>query len=308
MGIMASSWKFGGLSLFEIVRRTIRESWKDEVFGQASRMAFYHFLAIFPILFASLVLLIRAPHLRQSIERSVRDVSNQVLPSRLLSLMQSIAEEQNQHAHTRFPILAVAIGVLWASFNGTWAMIYGLNNAYETKENRRFTELATTVVGLTISLAVTIAVSVVLIISTQYLQRIFGIGAGPMHLLEWVILIITVSFSFAILYRFGPNLQDRRWQWSTPGAVCALLLWVAATFGARIYFDHINDYSRSFGHLNGVVMLLLWLYLTNGAILIGGEMNSQIEKAMEGQLEVKGRAADGPQSVHASRVQSRPER
>ena len=183
-------------------------------------------------------------------------------------------------------------------------MIYGLNNAYETKENRRFAELAITVVGLTISLTVTVAVSVFLIISTQYLQRIFGIGVGPMHLLEWVVLIVTVSFSFAILYRFGPNLQDRRWQWSTPGAVCALLLWVAATFGARIYFDHINDYSRSFGHLNGVVMLLLWLYLTNGAILIGGEMNSQIEKAMEDE----GRSADAPQFIRVSHAQSHPER
>ena len=125
-----------------------------------------------------------------------------------------------------------------------------------------------------------------------------------MHLLEWVVLIVTVSFSFAILYRFGPNLRDRRWQWSTPGAVCALLLWIAATFGARIYFDHINNYARSYGHLNGVVMLLLWLYVTNGAILIGGEMNSEIEKAMQGQLEEEGRFT----AVHVSRAQNRPER
>ena len=305
---MATSWKFGGLSLFEILRRTVRASWRDEVFGQAGRMAFYHFLAIFPILFASLVLLMRAPHLRESIERSIRDVSNQVLPGRLLNLLQSIAREQNRQAHSRFPILAVAIGVLWASFNGTWAMIYGLNNAYETKENRRSAELAITIVGLTISLAATIAVSVFLIISTRYLQGIFRIGAGPMHLLEWAILIVTVSFSFAILYRFGPNLRDRRWQWSTPGAVCALLLWIAASFGARIYFDHINNYARSYGHLNGVVMLLLWLYITNGAILIGGEMNSEIEKAMKGQLEDVGRSTDASQTVHASRAQNRQER
>lgn len=278
---MASSWKFGGLSLIEILRRTVRESWKDEVFGQAGRMAFYHFLAIFPILFASLVLLMQAPHLRDSLERAIRDVSNQVLPGRLLNLLRSIAQEQNRQAHARFPVLVVSLGVLWASFNGTWAMIFGLNNAYETKENRRFVELAITIAGLSLSLAVTAAVSVFLIISTQYFQRMFNIGAVPLHLLEWVILIAALLFSFAILYRFGPNLQDRRWQWSTPGAVCALLLWIAATFGARAYFDHINDYSRSYGHLNGVVMLLLWLYITNGAILIGGEMNSEIEKAMK---------------------------
>lgn len=280
---MAISWNLGSLSLPELIRRTIRASWKDEVFGQAGRMAFYHFLAIFPILFVSLALLIRAPHLRDSLAHALRDVSNQVLPVRLMNLLQQVAEEQNQSAHGHFPLLTVGAGVLWAAFNGTWAMIYGLNNAYETKENRPFTQLAITIAGLSLSLATTAAVSVVLIFTTRYVQRFFDAGAVPLHLLEWVILIAALSFSFAILYRYGPNLEDRQWQWSTPGAVCALLLWIAATFGARVYFDHFNDYSRSYGHLNGVVMLLLWLYITNGAILIGGEMNSEIEKAAGGR-------------------------
>lgn len=82
-----------------------------------------------------------------------------------------------------------------------------------------------------------------------------------------------------MLYRFAPNVRDRAWRWSTPGTLCAIVLWVGATFGARVYFDRLDDYSRAYGHLNGVVMLLLWLYVANGAILIGGEMNSEIEKA-----------------------------
>jgi len=100
------------------------------------------------------------------------------------------------------------------------------------------------------------------------------------------------------LYRFGPNLDERRWQWSTPGAACALILWIAATFGARIYFDHFNDYSRSYGHLNGAVMLMLWLYVTNGAILIGGEMNSEIEKAAKGD-PVEKRTGRGQLAEHS---------
>lgn len=286
---MAISWNLGGLSPYELVRRTIYESWKDEVFGQAGRMAFYHFLAVFPILFASLALLMRAPSLREPLTHAVRDVSTQVLPGKLLDLMQKVAEEQDQQVHRRFPILTVGIGVLWATLNGTWAMIYGLNNAYEVKEDRPFRTLATTIVCLSLSLAATGAVSVFLIFSTRYVRQILDIGAVPLHLLEWVILIVTLSFSLSILYRFGPSLHDRQWQWSTPGALCALTLWIAATFGARIYFDHINDYSRSYGHLNGVAMLLLWLYITNGAILIGGEMNSEIEKAAKGQSEKEGK-------------------
>lgn len=284
---MATPWNLGGLGLTEVVRRTIRESWKDEVFGQAGRMAFYHFLAIFPILFASLALLMRAPHLRESLEHVVRDVSNQVLPARLMGMLQTVAQEQNQQVHSRFPLLTVAVGVLWAICNGTWAMIYGLNTAYEVKENRPMARLAATIAGLSLSLSATAALSVSLILTTRYLEKSLGINAIPLHLLEWAILVVTLLFSFSILYRFGPSLPDAEWQWSTPGAVCALVVWLAASVGARIYFDHVNDYSRSYGHLNGVVMFLLWLYITNGAILIGGEMNSEIEKAAKGRSDPK---------------------
>jgi membrane protein len=77
----------------------------------------------------------------------------------------------------------------------------------------------------------------------------------------WPALILTAALSpwFALLYRFAPNLHDHEWHWSTPGALAALILWVGTTFAARIYFDHIDDYSRSYGGLNGVAMLLLWL-------------------------------------------------
>lgn len=161
-------------------------------------------------------------------------------------------------------------------FNGTWAMIYGLNTAYEVNERRSWRELAMIIVGLT---AVTGSIAVFLIFCGAHFQSDVYRGGIALRVLEWLVLIASLSLSFALLYRFAPNVRDRRWRWSTPGAICALVLWVGSTFAARIYFDHVNDYARSYGHLNGVVMLLLWLYVTNGAILIGGEMNSEIEKA-----------------------------
>jgi membrane protein len=108
-------------------------------------------------------------------------------------------------------------------------------------------------------------------------------GAIALRVLEWLVVVASLSFSFAVLYRFAPNLRDHEWRWSTPGALCALVVWTSATFATRMYFEHVNNYARSYGHLNGVVMLLLWLYVSNGAILIGGEMNSEIEKNIAGQ-------------------------
>ena len=99
-------------------------------------------------------------------------------------------------------------------------------------------------------------------------------AAIALRAVEWLTLLAALLFYFAMLYRFAPNLENASWQWSTPGALCALLLWVAATAGAHIYLGYFNDYSRSYGHLNSAVMLLLWLCLSNAAVLIGGEMNS----------------------------------
>ena len=250
-------------------------------------MAFYHFIAMFPILVVALALLARAPHLREFMLGAVRDISNQALPERVSQLIWSVISEINQRDSSTFRLLSICIGALWGAFNGTWAMIYGLNNAYEVQEDRPFRVLAITVAGLSVSLAAAGTISVFLILCTRYIHERFDIGVVPLHAIEWAVMIVTLSISFAILYRFAPNLSDRKWQWSTPGALCALILWIAATFGARIYFDHVNDYARSYGHLNGAVMLLLWLYISNGAILIGGEMNSEIEKAANQEPNAK---------------------
>jgi len=98
------------------------------------------------------------------------------------------------------------------------------------------------------------------------------------HILQWVATAILLFFSLSLLYRFGPSLEDRRWQWSIPGAVVAVTLWVASAVLLRVYQNHFSS-QRIYGGLNAVVALLLWLYFTGAAIFIGGEANSEIEKA-----------------------------
>jgi membrane protein len=245
-------------------------------------MAFYHFLAIFPSLLVFFLVSGRVPHLGDHVKNALQELSSQVLPEQVSQLLQTVMEELNQRARSGAQVISVCAGGLWAALNGTWAMIYGLNKAYEVEESRSWWELTITSVGLTLSLAITGSIAVLLIFCSGYLQAHFHSGAIALRCLEWLVLTATLSFSFALLYRFAPNLGDCAWRWSTPGAFCALVLWIGSTFAARVYFDHVN-YARSYGHLSGVVMLLLWLYVTNGAILIGGEMNSEIEKTVTGR-------------------------
>ncbi len=279
---MINLWTLGGLSIPDLLRRTARESWQDEVFGQGGRMAFYHFLAIFPSLLVFFLVSARVPHVGDHVKNALQELSSQVLPDQVSQLLQQVMEELNQRARSGVQLISVCGGALWAAFNGTWAMIYGLNKAYEVEETRSWWQLAITIVGLTLSLAVAGSIAVLLIFCSAYLRAHFHGGAFTLRVLDWFVLVATLSFSFSLLYRFAPNLHDCEWRWSTPGAFCALVLWIGSTFGARVYFDHVN-YARSYGRLSGVVMLLLWLYVTNGAILIGGEMNSEIEKTVTGR-------------------------
>jgi len=276
---MVELWSLGGLSLWQLLRRTARETWQDGVFGQGGRMAFYQFLAIFPALLVLLAVAARVPHAGGSLKRLLQGLSGQVLPSQGAHLLANILNELTGRAASGFHFVAVCAGALWAGCNATWAMVYGLNRAYEVEERRPRWQLALTIGGLTLSLALTSCIALFLIFAGTDVESHFHTGAAVFLSVEWLVVLLSLCFSFALLYRFAPNLRDHEWRWSTPGAVCALILWLGATFAARLYFDRVDDYSRAYGQLNGVVMLLLWLYVTNGAILIGGEMNSEIQKA-----------------------------
>src|SRR5580658_9827522 len=145
----------GGLSLSDLLRRTARESWQDDVFGQGGRMAFYHFLPIFPSLLVLLGISARVPHLADHMKNALQDLSNQVLPDQVAQFFQKMIDDLTERTLSGMQLVSVCAGALWAAVNGTWAMIYGLNKAYEVEEHRSRWELAVTIVGLTLSLAVT---------------------------------------------------------------------------------------------------------------------------------------------------------
>lgn len=285
-------WTLGGLSLPDLLRRTARASWRDEVFGQGGRMAFYHFLAIFPSLIVFFSITAHIPALSDTLKNALQDVVHQMLPDQVAQLFLRTMSGFSQHPSSGARFISVCLAALWAAHNGTWAMIYGLNKAYEVEERRSWRQMAITNAGLTLFLSVTGILALVMIFCSRSLQSRLHSGAVALHLLEWLVLFAALSLAFAVLYRFAPCLPDHAWRWSTPGAACALLLWMAATVGARLYFDHVNNYARSYGDLNGVAMLLLWLYVTNGAILIGGELNSEIEKACAGNQRLSGARAE----------------
>jgi membrane protein len=282
---MAGLWSLRGLSWRELAERTCRRSWEDEVFGQAARLAFYYFLGIFPALLLLLVLLRTFAGTGSDLRNTLLDSIQQIVPQDASALIAKTTGELNARAAIGASAVWAVLSSAWAILNGTWAMMSGLNKAYEVKEERPWWRILTIAFGLTISLGI--------MGLTALLAMLYGSRAGAtishhlgLHtpavswrIMQWLVIAILLLFSFASVYRFGPNLKDRRWQWSTPGAVVAIALWVSSTLLLRISQEHFSSSQRIYEGLKPVATLLLWLYLTGAAIFIGGEANSEIEKA-----------------------------
>ena len=242
---MPNLWTLGGLSLPELIHRTIFESWHDDVFGQGGRMAFYQFLAVFPSLLIAFTLVTHIPHLTPHLRKSLSDLAAQLFPNRVTELFQGIFTDFRQRPRFGLRLLSVFAAAVWAAHNGTWAMIWGLNRAYEVEERRSWWTLTVTIVLLTICMAVVASIGLLLLFSSAFLQEYARGSTLFLRALEWLTVSVCLYFVFAVLYRFAPNVADHALRWSTPGALCALILWLASTFAAHIYFNHINDYTAA---------------------------------------------------------------
>ena len=200
---------------------------------------------------------------------------DRLLPQQSSELLQSMINQLRDTAHTGTARLSAGAGAIWAAVNGTWAVMTGLNIAYEVKEERPLWKVIAIACALTVSLAILFLLALSLLVYCTQWSPALGGRVG-----QWPILAVLLLACFALLYRFGPNLEDREWQWSTPGATVALILWLLAAGLMRLYSAHLHSNGVIYKQLNGAATLLLWLYFTSAAVLIGGEMNSEIEKAV----------------------------
>jgi membrane protein len=293
---MAKLWSLRGLSWLELTKRTCRKSWDDEIFGQSARMALYFFFALFPVLLLLLILLGGTVGGVSDWRDALLDCFKQVLPPDASALMMQTIQQISVGSVLGAGAILAAVYAAWGTLNGTWAVMTGLNKAYEVEEMRPWWRILLIMFSLTISLSLLGLVALTAIVYGNRGGKLLGrhLGAAAhfeflWRIVQWTIIAILLLFSFASLYRFGPNLKDRRWQWSMPGAVIAVTLWVPSTLLLRMYQEHFGS-SRVYGRLNAVATLLLWLYLTGAAIFIGGEANSEIEKAAAeaGHPDVRG--------------------
>jgi membrane protein len=280
-----SLWKFGGMTFRELGRIVMREIQVHELFERASGLAFDFLLALFPLLF----ILVAAFSLFASYSLQLRTdllaYFADLLPTLAFELLNRTTGELAATTNREKLVIGIVVG-LWLMSGGVLSIISSLNAAFRIKESRSWWKVKAIAMGLALVISILIlwALCIVLVSGNfmEWIARQLQFASVMIvfwKALQWPTAVLFVIFSYALIYNFGPDRKDVNWQWFTPGSVFAALLWLAVSVGFRIYLRFVNNYTVIFGSLGAAVILLVWLYVTGLAFLIGGEINANIERA-----------------------------
>jgi membrane protein len=268
------------LAFKDVLVRTYREIGRDNIGLLAAGTAFYALLALIPALVAALAIysLFSDPH---EIRMQLEGIAGAV-PRDAWSLIREQLERAVSHESTALSLGAVAglLGSLWSANAGIKALIAALNVVYDEEERRGFVALhlrtlAFTAGGILFGLSCIAGIAVVPIVLDWI--GLGELGRALISISRWPLLVVLFMSALAVIYRFGPCRARPRWRWVSWGAVLATLVWLVGSALFSVYIDRFGSYDKTYGSLGAVIVLLLWLWLTAYAVLLGGELNSELE-------------------------------
>jgi membrane protein len=266
----------------EILVRTGREMLADNCLNLAAQLAYYFFLALFPALLflVALVSFIPIAGLMDAITGTLARVA----PVEVISIVQ---EQVLKVAHQQKGGLLTLglVGAIWSTSSGVTAIIDVLNQAYDIQERRAWWRVRLIALGLTIALAVFIVLAFALVMVgpsvAEHVAARFYLGGAfewTWKILQWPVVFALVSLAVAMIYYYAPD-AEQDWIWITPGSLVATTLWLLVSLGFKFYISHFASYTATYGAIGGVIVALLWFYLSGLAVLLGAELNSEIEHA-----------------------------
>jgi membrane protein len=292
---VSTIWNLGGLTLRQLAKKVIAAINEDNLLGRASELAFNFILALFPMLLFLLACLGVSASRGTVLRTNLLTYFSQALPPAAFQLINHTLNEVMKNASNGKLTFGILL-TIWFASGGMNSMISGLNGAYGLRESRSWFKVRAIAAGLTVAISLLIILALIAVLAGGYVANVVGshYGLARVTIVTWrvaqmLLAVAFVTFSFSVIYYFGPDLEERQWYWITPGSVVGVLLWIAASFGFRAYLHFFNTYSRTYGSLGAVMILLMWLYATSFSFLVGGEINAQIERAaaVRGHPEAK---------------------
>ena len=273
IGIAPRGW-------LQIVKRVWQQTGKDNVQIVSAGVAFYFFLSLFPAIaaFLSLYGMIMSP------EKAAEQVGRleTFLPE---DSYQPIADFADALTHSVSPSLGwgVAFSILLGVFSankGTSALFTGLNIAYNEKASRSFFRRLLLTLGVTLGTVLAGSLLLALVAVIPAIAKALSLPAMTetiLNVLRWPLIVILGFGVLAFLYKAAPNRTNPQWRWVTPGSIVAVILWLLASAGFSWYIESFGNMSRTYGSLAGIVVLMLWFFITAYAILLGAEINGESE-------------------------------
>ena len=266
----------------DLLKRAMSEALNDDILDLAAQQAYYFFFALFPALL--FVIAVASFFPLQSLINDVVAMMSRFAPQAVIQIItdaMASLSKQNSGGILTFGFLVT----IWSSSGAMVSIITTLNTAYDVTESRPWWKTRLVAIGLTIAIAVFIVGSMFLIIAgpTVAEQLATRMHLGPAFkwtwwVLQWPVAFMLVATAIAMVFYYAPDVEQD-WVWITPGSVVATVLWIAISLGLKLYYTLMPNANAAYGAIGGIMTLMLWFYCSGLALLLGAELNAEIEHA-----------------------------
>jgi membrane protein len=291
-----------------VARRTVREFLDDQCPDLAAALTFYAVLAVAPALLALTSVLGLVGDPQATIDRLLR-LAQDVGPAGAVDTLEPILDQLTSAPAAGFAFVLGLVVAIWSASGYVVAFSRGMNRVYEVDEGRPFWKLRPALLLVTVTLIVLAVLVVSAVVLSGSVVRSVGANVGlggpavtVWEVLRWPLVVVLVVVAIALLYHATPNVRQPKFRWVSVGALLALVVWVLASLGLGLYVTRFANYDRTYGSLAGVIVLLLWLWVTNLALLLGGELDSEMERGrqLQGGIEAEQTLRLPPKDTRAS--------
>ncbi|PYM47304.1 MAG: hypothetical protein DME14_15430 [Candidatus Rokuibacteriota bacterium] len=278
----ASPWRLGGRSVWHLVQRVFRRVCEDEILDRAAGLSYYFVFALLPTLLflTALVGLLPLPDLMSRL----LDYADRMLPGDAASLLRKTLAEVVSGASGGLLSIGVFVA-LWVASSGMLSIVTALNVAYRVGVSRPWWKSRLVALGLTIGFSLFTLTALLLLVFGGRIGEAVArwVGLGPLFtlawtLLQWPVAIVLALTGLTLVYHLAPAV-GRRWHWITPGSIFALVAWLVMSSALRLYVTEFVNYNATYGSIGSVILLMLWLYASGVALLVGAEIDSVVDEA-----------------------------
>ncbi|WP_245601884.1 YihY/virulence factor BrkB family protein [Hamadaea tsunoensis] len=273
-----------GRAWLRVFTRTVKEFIEDDLTDMAAALTYYGILSIFPGL---LVLVAGVGLLGRSTAAEVEANLRSFAPGPAHEIVADALDNLREHHGTAGAVAIAGLAVaFWSATAYVGAFMRAANRIFDVPEGRPLWKTIPVQLAITALTGVFLAASALAVLFTgrvaDYAGRVLGIKDTTIHVFgiaKWPVLIVGVTMMLALLYWAAPNARTGGFRWVTPGSILAVVIWIAVSVGFAVYIAHFNSYDRTYGTLGGVIIFLVWLWLTNVAVLLGAEFDAELSRA-----------------------------